>query len=326
MKPLRIFVDLAASETAVQLLKSGTRNHELIFPDAPAASVLDQSGPNALQLLENADIAFGQPNPEGLTTAARLKWVHISSSGITRYDNPEFRSMMLRRGIPVSNSASVYNEPCAVHALSFMLAQARQLPLGLASRAENGGQGWNSLRADSSTLRGETVLILGFGAIGRRLAELLAPFGMNILGYRRSPRGDEAVQMVAKSDLNSALGRADHVMNILPESAETRGFFEGHRFAAMKRGAVFYNIGRGATVDQTALREALRSGQLAAAWLDVTDPEPLPDDHPLRLEPNCYITPHTAGGHPDETSSLVRHFLGNLERFVRGEPLVDRVM
>jgi phosphoglycerate dehydrogenase-like enzyme len=94
----------------------------------------------------------------------------------------------------------------------------------------------------------------------------------------------------------------------------------------MKPGAIFYNIGRGATVNQEALVEALHSGRIAAAWLDVTDPEPLPDDHPLRREPNCFITPHIAGGHVDETGTLVRHFLGNLERFVRGDPLVDRVM
>src|SRR5262245_63449122 len=82
----------------------------------------------------------------------------------------------------------------------------------------------------------------------------------------------------------------------------------------MKPGAVFYNIGRGTTVDQTALAAALRSGHLAAAWLDVTDPEPLPDDHPLRGLENCHITPHVGGGHHAEAHALVRHFLANLDR------------
>jgi phosphoglycerate dehydrogenase-like enzyme len=79
-------------------------------------------------------------------------------------------------------------------------------------------------------------------------------------------------------------------------------------------------------VNQDALLQALRSGHLRAAWLDVTEPEPLPDNHPLRVEPNCFITPHVAGGHVDEAKTLVRHFLKNLECFVRGEPLLDRVM
>ena len=94
----------------------------------------------------------------------------------------------------------------------------------------------------------------------------------------------------------------------------------------MKRGAVFYNIGRGTTVDQDALGEALRSGQLRAAYLDVTDPEPLPPEHPLWTTPNCVITPHTAGGHADEWVRLVKHFLVNLRRHEAGQPLLDRVI
>jgi phosphoglycerate dehydrogenase-like enzyme len=94
----------------------------------------------------------------------------------------------------------------------------------------------------------------------------------------------------------------------------------------MKRGAVFHNIGRGATVDQEALLAALRSGQVGTAWLDVTSPEPLPEGHPLWAEPNCHITPHVAGGHTDESVTLVRHFLDNLRRYEKGEPLLDRVI
>ena len=94
----------------------------------------------------------------------------------------------------------------------------------------------------------------------------------------------------------------------------------------MKPGAVFYNIGRGTTVDQAALVTTLNSGRLAAAWLDVTDPEPLPPGHPLLSAPNCHLTPHIAGGHRNEAESLVRHFLDNFQRFVAGTPLQDRVI
>ncbi len=273
-----------------------------------------------------ADIAFGQPEPQAIAEAERLKWIHISSSGITRYDNPEFRAQMAERKIAVTNSASVYNEACAVHALSFMLAQARKLPLALKTRTANGTKAWYGIRGTSGTLGGETVLILGYGAIGRRLTELLRPFVMSIVAYRRKARGDEGLPVVTGSQLYRALAKADHVVNILPDSAQTRHFFDAARFLAVKPGAIFYNIGRGSTVSQDALLDALRSGHFKAAWLDVTEPEPLPDDHPLRAEPNCFITPHVAGGHIDEAKTLVRHFLKNFERFVRGEALLDRVM
>jgi phosphoglycerate dehydrogenase-like enzyme len=255
-----------------------------------------------------------------------LQWVHISSSGITRYDTPQFRAAMASRGVRVSNSAAVYAEACAAHALSFLLAHARKLPLGLRTRTAGGTDTWNALRAASGTLHGENVLIVGFGAIGRRLVEMLQPFDVTIQAYRRQARGDEGVPVVTAEGLPAALAWADHVVNILLESAETRRFFERSRFAAMKPGAVFYNIGRGATADQEALLDVLRSGHLGAAWLDVTEPEPLPDAHPLWAETNCYITPHVAGGHTDEVKTLIRHFLKNLERFVRGQPLLDRVM
>lgn len=324
MKALRIYVDVAMPPDALELLRSGTVGHELVFPAKPAASVLVQAERDPQ--LASVDVAFGQPDPQALMESTRLQWAHISSSGITRYDTAPFRAAMARRCVQVSNSAAVYAEPCAVHTLSFMLAHARKLPLGLRTRTTGGTDKWNALRAASGTLRGENVLIVGFGAIGHRLVELLRPFDVAIQAYRRQVRGDEGVPVVTAEGLPAALAWADHVVNILPESTETRLFFDRARFAAMKPGAVFYNIGRGATVDQEALVEVLRSGHLGAAWLDVTDPEPLPDSHPLWAEPNCFITPHVAGGHTGEVKTLIRHFLKNLERFVRGEPLLDCVM
>lgn len=321
---MKIFVDLTMPPEAAEALREGTAGHQLLFPQNPASSVLANPGPDA-QFAE-ADIAFGQPDTMAIAAAKHLKWIHVSSSGITRYDNPQFRALMAGRKIVVSNSATVYREACAVHALSFMLAQARNLPLALETRTPSGTPVWNGLRNSSSTLRGETVLILGYGAIGKRLAELLQPFCVNVIAYRRQPRGDEGIPVVTEKDLASALGRADHIVNILPDSAQTRHFFDAARFKAIKAEAAFYNIGRGTTVDQNALLDALRSRHLEAAWLDVTDPEPLPDEHPLWKEPNCFITPHVAGGQPNEVKTLVGHFVENFKRFVRSEPLLDRVM
>jgi phosphoglycerate dehydrogenase-like enzyme len=319
---VKIFVDLNLSPAALELLRQGTRGHELLFPRTPTTSVLAKAEPDPQ--IDVAEIAFGQPDTTAVLRAAQLKWVHISSSGITRYDTASFREAMIARQIALTNSATVYNEACAAHVLSFMLAQARNLPAALRSRAANGADEWNALRQTSSTLRGESVLVLGYGAIGARLAQLLAPFGMQLVGFRRKPRGDEDIPIVTETGLMRVLEAADHVVNILPESAQTGHFFDDARFEAMKTGAVFYNIGRGKTVSQDALLRALRPGRLKAAWLDVTDPEPLPDNHPLRQEPNCFITPHIAGGHPDEVISLVRHFLTNFDRFIQGKALVDR--
>ena len=321
---MNIYVDLALPADALAVLQEGTAGHQLLFPRTPASSVL--AAPEADARFSVADIAFGQPDPKAIAEAHSLKWIHVSSSGITRYDHPQFRAQMADRNIMVSNSAGVYCDACAVHALSFMLAQARNLPLALKSRVASGTPVWNDLRNSSVTLRGETVLILGHGAIGKRLAELLAPFGANVVAYRRRPRGDEGLPVATENELPSALNLARHIVNILPDSPQTRSFFDGPRFAHLQPGSVFYNIGRGTTVDQNALREALRTGRLRAAWLDVTDPEPLPEDHPLWREPNCFITPHVAGGQRDEVKTLVRHFVDNFQRFVRGTPLFDRVM
>lgn len=324
MNKVRIFVDFLPSPEVLEMLRAGTAGHELIFPAKPATSLLEKAERDPQ--FASAEIAFGQPDLDAITEARRLKWIHISTSSITRYDQPELRALLVERGAALSNSASVYNDACATHALSFILAQARQLPGALASRAVGGSADWYDLRSACRPVHGERAIIVGYGAIGRRLAKMLRPFDMEICGYRRKARGDETVPMVTAAEFGEALAQADHVINILPDNAETHQFFDRARFSGMKTGAIFYNIGRGATVDQEALVDALRSQKIAAAWLDVTEPEPLPNEHPLRAEPNCYITPHVAGGHTGEMKTMVQHFLRNFDRFLRGQPLLDRVV
>lgn len=277
-------------------------------------------------LLAEADLAFGQPEAEQVAAAPRLRWVHLSSAGYTTFDRPTIRAAISARGARLTSSSSVYDEPCAQHALAFMLAGARQIPRSV--RQQAGARAWTTAdtRAASYLLKDQTVVLVGFGAIARRLSELLAPFGLEVIGARRAPRGDEPVAMVPIDEVEAVLARADHVVDILPASAETTRFFSRDRLRAIRRGAVFYNIGRGITVDQEALAEALGDGHLRAAYLDVTDPEPLPADHPLWSMDNCTITPHSAGGHENEDQRLVRHFLANLRRFEAGERLADVVV
>jgi phosphoglycerate dehydrogenase-like enzyme len=320
----RIFCDFPFSEDDLDYLKEKVSPHKVVLAETPSESAIAaaQSDPGIVE----ADVAFGQPAVEGIRESKKLRLVQISSAGFTRYDNDPFRALAKDRGFAVCNSSDVHAEACAEHVFAFMLAQSRALPRALASAFANGSPPWNELRNASVPLKGQTVVILGYGAIGTRLTEMLAPFHMHVIAMRRNRRGDEPVEVVTPETLPCALTMADHVINILPDNAASAGFISAQRLGEMKAGAVFYNIGRGTTVDQAALYAALHSGHLAAAWLDVTDPEPLPADHPLRTLPNCYITPHTAGGHRDEARTLIDHFVGNLRRSEKNEPLVNRIM
>jgi len=208
--------------------------------------------------------------------------------------------------------------------LAMMLALGRQLPQSLHDQSTDHSWHYAERRYDSRLLTGQTVLLLGFGAIGRRLADLLAPFGVKLLAVRRQVRSERAVRIVSPENVSAALAEADHVVNILPENEATRNFVNARRLACCKPGARFYNVGRGTTVDQSALLDALQSGRLGYAYLDVTDPEPLPPEHPLWTAPRCYITPHTAGGRHDQDDALVAHFLKNLAAFEAGGELADR--
>lgn len=324
MANFRIYADLLLPESAARLITEGVSPHELLFSQKPAGSALIRAEADAR--FATAEVAFGQPDEAAALASERLRWIHISSAGYTRYDTPEFRRAAQAKGLIVTTSSTVYAEPCADQMLTFLLAQSRQLPVALETRCTHQDPRWQGFRDACVPLRGGRVLITGFGSIGRRLVELLRPYEMEIVALRRQAVGEEGVTVITGEQLPEELGRAEHVINLLPASAETEGFFSAERFAAMAPGAVFYNIGRGDTVNQDALLAALRSGRLGAAWLDVTSPEPLPDDHPLWREPHCHITPHIAGGQADERGALVRHFLENFRRFVDGRPLKDRVI
>ena len=315
MKPFKIWTNADLSPDALAGLRAGVEPHELIFAQE-ATGNLSAGGPS--DQLVGADIAFGQPDPDQVISLPNLRWVHITSAGYTRYDRDDFRSA----GKAFTNSSSVFDDPCAQHLLAFMLAECRQIP---ASLQASPNWSFTELRPKTSVLKDQTVLILGYGAIARRLVELLSPFALNLVGIRRQVRGDESIPTHPIDALVTHLPQADFVVNILPASPSTNQILSAAEFNAMKPGAVFLNIGRGNTVDQSALIEALTKNHLAAAYLDVTDPEPLPTDHPLWTTPNCYITPHIGGGFQSESVAIVEHFLQNLRRYEASESLLDRV-
>lgn len=311
---------------ALDLFKQGLAagGHRLILSAKSSASVLAAGASDPS--MNEADIAFGQPDIGDVMRQARLRYVALTTAGYTRYDTPEFRGAMTGRGTLVTSASAVFADPCAQQMLAAMLALARNLPAQL--RNQDGPREWRYLedRFTATVITGQSVLLLGFGAIGKRMANLLKPFDCPITAYRRSPKGDEGVQVVTDAGLSAALGQADHVINVLPDSAATKLLMNTARFAAMKPGARFYNVGRGTTVDQDALIAALKSGHLNAAYLDVMEPEPLPPEHPLWQAPNCYITCHLGGGTGDQDVKLVRQFLENLRRFEAGEVLIDRII
>ena len=322
MTALTIWANPFLTASAEELLVRSTAGHHLLLAQK-SEHVLDVGSldPHLLQ----AEIVFGQPDPDGIIQSEKLRWLQISSAGYARYDTEEIRDALKKRSAIMTNSSRVFDEPCAEHLMAWLLADARELYPSYEN--QRGPHGWpqNDLRQNVRLLADQTVLIVGYGAIGRRLTELLAPYRIRVIGYRRTPQTGSDTRVVGPAELASALGEADHVINILPDSTGTRGFFSDERLRQIKAGARYYSIGRGTTTDQDALEKHLKSRRIFAAYLDVTDPEPLPPDHALWSTPNCYITPHTGGGHFNESDRIVGHFVENLRRYEQGHQLINRV-
>jgi len=309
-----------SDQREVSLLTEAVGEHRLLMFAEDDLSV------EARTALQTADVAFGYPEPEAVLDCEKPRWIQLNSAGYTSYDHDQIKKRLIARRVVLTNSSAVFAEPCAQHLLAMITGLARQLPAALDS--QRGDRAWEMipLRARSRLLNGQTVLMLGFGAIARRLVELLRPLHMNLMAVRRRVNGDEPIHVADISQVDELLPLADHVVNILPANDQTKHFLNASRLASLKRGAIVYNIGRGSTIDQEALKQELDSGRLAAAYLDVVAPEPLPSDHPLWTTRNCFITPHSGGGHSDEKERQINHFLNNLRRFERGEELVNRVL
>ncbi len=320
----KIWTNASFPEDANAFLREKSQCHTWLT-SATTSSLNLVTSPADPKLAE-ASIAFGQPDASQLMQLKNIRWVHLTSAGYTAYDRDDLRDWFRSNGTALTTSSGVYDEPCAQHVVSMLMAFARQLPYSLRTQHEDRSWPAATRRANSFLLSGQRVVIFGFGEIGKRLAELLSPFQMQLVGVRRNPRGDESIPIVSIDQSCDLLGNADHIINVLPANESTNGFFHEGVIRRMKPGAFFYNIGRGSTVSQEALIQALNDQHLAGAYLDVTSPEPLPPDHPLWFAKNCFITPHTAGGFREEMLGLVEHFLSNLERYSSGLPLLNRVI
>jgi phosphoglycerate dehydrogenase-like enzyme len=171
-------------------------------------------------------------------------------------------------------------------------------------------------------LTGKTVMLVGYGAIGKEIERMLAPFDVEILRVARNARTEPNVHAV--SELDSLLPKADVVVLILPATAESKGLIGARQLGLMRQGALLVNAARGPVVDTDALVDALNSGRIRAA-LDVTDPEPLPEGHPLWSCPNLLITPHVGASTPQFTPRALKTAAEELRRYMKGEPLQNIV-
>jgi phosphoglycerate dehydrogenase-like enzyme len=287
--------------------------------------VIVDSEDEALANAADAGAFIGYCNPELLAAAPHVSWVQIFSAGAERC----FPSEKLSNGTATLTNMQKMSSPViAEHAIAMMLALARKLPEFIDGKAQGDWKRGAPFTDGMTTVAGKTMLVLGLGGIGTEIARRGAALGMRVVATRNSSHeGPDFVDYVGLADEMIELAKeADVIVNALPLTPSTQGLLDEGFFAVagQKRAAFFINVGRGATVDTDALLAALRSGNLAGAGLDVTDPEPLPAEHPLWREANVIITPHVSA----QGSDLLRYrllVLDNIRRYLAGDALLNVV-
>ena len=261
---------------------------------------------------------------EFLRAAEKLCWVQSMSAGVDRYLTvPELTD---NDGIVLTNMRAVHGPTIADHAFALLLALTRDLPYYIDS-AQRGTWNRRGSGAEPIALQGRTLLVVGLGGIGSEVARRGKGFGMRVLATRRSdtPPPPYVDRQARAEDLAELLPEADVVVLCVPLTKQTEGMIGRRELEAMKTGAFLVNIGRGKVVVTDALVKALQDGHLAGAGLDVTDPEPLPPDHPLWSMHNVVITPHVSGRSALTGERRQTIYLENLRRFGAGEPLLNVV-
>jgi phosphoglycerate dehydrogenase-like enzyme len=256
-----------------------------------------------------AEVAFGKPPASWLTETDTLRWVQLYSTGFDDY-LPLYQSEQ-KPNIIVTNLKGFFAQPVAESAIAGLMALYRRIDELARLQADQQWVG-SKLRPTMHLLHQKNVLVLGAGAIGQAIYKILGGFDCSVSFVRNS-------QPPTMADLDSLLPMADVIISVLPETEETTDIFTEKRLSMLKPSAVLVNAGRGSLIDEKALLQALRSGQLAGAVLDVTRQEPLPADDPLWSCPNLLLTQHTGGGYVDEDLDKVRVFLKNLATYKAGE-------
>lgn len=275
------------------------------------------------ELLPHLALVYGGLSPEQIARAPRLRWLQTMGAGVEWLVRaPEVQNHLF----VLTNASGIHAEPITEHMFGMLLMITRRLYEAREQQKTRQWRGGYDFGANVSLLAGKTLGVLGVGAIGGHSAHVGRAFGMRVVGLRRGTEPHPDVEtMYTPAERLAFFAASDIVMNSLPLTPDTRGFVGAAELAALPAGAIILNTGRGATIQTDALIAVLQSGHLGAALLDVTEPEPLPPDHPLWTAPNVFITPHYSGTHPTYNERAGRIFLDNLQRFLSGQPLVNVV-
>ena len=273
----------------------------------------------------DAQAVIGMCDEKMLSTSSELFWVQVFSAGVERcIGNPSLQ----KRSRLLTNGQRIGSPGLAEHAIAMMMMLARGLDVYHTNQLSGVWKRQTELaRTDHIELEGKTLLVAGLGGIGTQVAKRGHGMGMHVIATRNSRReGPDYVEYVGLShELNILAARADVVINTVPLTDQTRGMFNATFFDAMKPRAFYINVGRGGTTVTDDLVAALKSGSIGGAGLDVTDPEPLPEGHPLWTTPRVIISPHTAGRSDKGRERLYVMVKENLRRYVKGDPMLSVV-
>ena len=269
--------------------------------------------------LQRADIAYDGVKRDQLDEALKLRWIQVVSAGVNGWPMEQLKA----RQIQLTTTSGIHAQPITEHMFGMLLMKARSLGKALTLQPQHQ---WRGNTFPVQLIAGKTLGLLGVGAIGQHAAHVGAAFGMRVIGLRRGGESVPDVEEMFTPDTRlDFFGQCDVVMNTLPLTDDTRGFMGEAELGALPSGAIVINMGRGATIQTDALMRWLQSDDENSACLDVTDPEPLPSDHPLWDLPNVFITPHYSGSHPTYMERAHLIFLDNLKRFMDGEELRNGV-
>ncbi len=326
LRNARVAIERPTSKLTMFVGELTAAQREELASLAPnVALVAGLTRPQALERAAEAHaIEARYATREFLEAATNLRWVQASSAGVDRY--LALSELIEQRGVVLTNMQGAYGPAIADHVFAMVLSLSRDLRFYAEQQAQ---AQWTRSSPDGQpfALEGLTMLVVGLGGIGTDVAERAHGFGMRVIATRRSDSGGPAfVERVGKPDeLLSMLPQADVVAICVPLTPETERLFDARAFAAMKPGAIVVNIARGKVVDTQALLEALESGRLRGACLDVTEPEPLPADHPLWRAKGVLITPHVAASAKLSEERAWQLLRENVRRFGAGEPLYNVV-
>jgi phosphoglycerate dehydrogenase-like enzyme len=322
------------ADDLVELVAKGEPRLDIVFePELLAPADIDWMLPFTRdataqqrfeQLVDSAEALYGVPDHSGRALARTvavnpaLRWVHTIPAGGGQQVRAAHLDQEALDRIVFTTSAGVHAVPLAEFAVFGVLAGVKRMPwLQGMQRAQQWGP-----REPLGLLREQTVLVVGLGQIGKLTAQLLSRIGCRVIGvHRREVDAPGVSGIVPVSELASAAAEADAIVLALPGTAETDKLLSAEVLAAVKPGITIVNVGRGTTVDEPALVEALQDGRVGLAVLDVTYVEPLPLDSPLWTLPNVLLAPHTAAISPHEPRLIAELFVDNARRFLDGEPL-----